>query len=80
MLWLSTYLCLFLLIDFAPCLRSSVFGSDPDDMQRVTDNTRKLGRVVIRGPQISLISPQDGMEEIANPFLLAGDDDGEDDE
>lgn len=45
-------------------------------MQRVTDKTRKLGRVVIRGPQVSLISPEDGMEEIANPFLAA-DDDGE---
>lgn len=39
------------------------------------DKTRKLGRVVIRGTQVSLISPQDGAEEIANPFLPATDDD-----
>ena len=38
-------------------------------MQRITDKTRKLGLVVIRGTQVSLVSPKDGMEEIANPFL-----------
>ena len=52
---------------------------DPDDLQVITENKRMLGRVVIRGPQVSLISPEDGMEEIANPFLAAEDeeDDGE---
>ena len=49
---------------------------DPEDMYRVTNNTRKLGLVVCRGPQVSLISPSDGMEEIENPFL----DDDEDEE
>eukprot|EP00549_Striatella_unipunctata_P006577 CAMPEP_0118695880 /NCGR_PEP_ID=MMETSP0800-20121206/13478_1 /TAXON_ID=210618 ORGANISM="Striatella unipunctata, Strain CCMP2910" /NCGR_SAMPLE_ID=MMETSP0800 /ASSEMBLY_ACC=CAM_ASM_000638 /LENGTH=85 /DNA_ID=CAMNT_0006594813 /DNA_START=134 /DNA_END=391 /DNA_ORIENTATION=+ len=53
------------------------FLRDPMDMQIVTDETRKLGKVVIRGTQVSLISPEDGTEEIANPFLGA-DDDGED--
>ena len=30
--------------------------------------TRKLGLVVLRGPTITLLSPVDGFEEIANPF------------
>jgi hypothetical protein len=51
--------------------------ADPEDLQKVTGKTRKLGRVVIRGPQVSLISPEDGMEEIANPFLAAEEDDEE---
>ena len=41
---------------------------DPEDPQRITDKTRKLGLVVVRGTQVSLVSPQDGVEEIANPF------------
>jgi U6 snRNA-associated Sm-like protein LSm7 len=40
-----------------------------DDPERVTDQKRKLGLVVVRGTQVSLVSPQDGVEEIANPFL-----------
>mmetsp|Transcript_23663 Transcript_23663/g.30688 ORF Transcript_23663/g.30688 Transcript_23663/m.30688 type:complete len:101 (-) Transcript_23663:257-559(-) len=44
---------------------------DPDDPYRVTEETRTLGLVVCRGTQVSLISPVDGMEEIANPFLQA---------
>ena len=55
------------------------YNTDPEDLQRITDKTRKLGLVVIRGTQVSLVSPQDGMEEIANPFLAA-DDDEEDNE
>ena len=31
--------------------------------------TRNLGLVVLRGPTITLLSPVDGHEEIANPFL-----------
>ena len=30
---------------------------------------RTLGLVVLRGPTITLLSPVDGSEEIANPFL-----------
>ena len=45
--------------------------TDPDDMERITDKTRKLGLVVVRGTQVSLVSPQEGVEEIANPFLAA---------
>lgn len=42
--------------------------ADPNDPYRVTEQTRPLGLVVCRGPQISLICPSDGLEEIANPF------------
>lgn len=45
------------------------FNIDPDDSERITDKSRKLGLVVIRGTQVSLVSPQDGVEEIANPFV-----------
>jgi U6 snRNA-associated Sm-like protein LSm7 len=46
----------------------------------VTDKTRKLGLVVVRGTQVSLVAPQDGVEEIANPFLAADDDEEEEEE
>ncbi|KAH8824035.1 U6 snRNA-associated Sm-like protein LSm7 [Flagelloscypha sp. PMI_526] len=32
-------------------------------------HTRNLGLVVLRGPTITLVSPVNGSEEIANPFL-----------
>lgn len=32
-------------------------------------STRLLGLVVCRGPTITLLSPVDGFEEIANPFM-----------
>ena len=35
----------------------------------LTDQTRQLGLVVVRGPSLVLISPIDGSEEIENPFL-----------
>jgi U6 snRNA-associated Sm-like protein LSm7 len=38
-----------------------------------------LGQVVIRGTQVSLVSPQEGMEEIANPFMV-GEEDEEDEQ
>ncbi len=41
---------------------------DPNDLSQITGKTRKLGLVVVRGTQISLIAPSDEMEEIANPF------------
>jgi len=50
------------------------FLRDADDMEQVTDKTRKLGLVVIRGTQVSLVSPQEGMEEIANPFMATEED------
>jgi U6 snRNA-associated Sm-like protein LSm7 len=53
------------------------FLRDPDDPEKVTDNTRRLGLVVVRGTQVSLVSPQEGVEEIANPFMVGDDDDEE---
>jgi U6 snRNA-associated Sm-like protein LSm7 len=41
---------------------------DPDDPYKTINETRSLGLVVCRGTSVILISPQDGMEEIANPF------------
>ncbi len=41
---------------------------DPKDYSQITDKTRILGLIVVRGTQISLIAPSDEMEEIANPF------------
>ncbi|KAG6857028.1 hypothetical protein H0H87_010701 [Tephrocybe sp. NHM501043] len=32
-------------------------------------HTRSLGLAVLRGPTITLLSPVDGSEEIANPFI-----------
>eukprot|EP00535_Pseudo-nitzschia_heimii_P000825 CAMPEP_0197183696 /NCGR_PEP_ID=MMETSP1423-20130617/8053_1 /TAXON_ID=476441 /ORGANISM="Pseudo-nitzschia heimii, Strain UNC1101" /LENGTH=119 /DNA_ID=CAMNT_0042634307 /DNA_START=18 /DNA_END=377 /DNA_ORIENTATION=+ len=46
---------------------------DPNDPDKVTDRKRKLGLVVVRGTQVSLVSPKDGVEEISNPFLVAND-------
>jgi len=50
-----------------------------DDPERVTGRTRHLGLVVIRGTQVSLVSPEEGTEEIANPFLAGPDEDEVDD-
>jgi len=33
------------------------------------EQTRELGLVVARGPMLTLISPVDGTEQIANPFI-----------
>ncbi|CAG8663924.1 11751_t:CDS:2, partial [Acaulospora morrowiae] len=43
---------------------------DPED-NRLLDDVRSLGLVVCRGPSVILISPVDGTEEIANPFVQA---------
>ena len=50
------------------------FSKDPQDPNRTTDKSRKLGLVVVRGTQVSLVSPEEGMEEIANPFNATDDD------
>lgn len=42
--------------------------TDPEDPYKLTDKTRNLGLTVIRGPSVMLICPEDGTEEIANPF------------
>jgi U6 snRNA-associated Sm-like protein LSm7 len=54
---------MFLLINFPK--------TDSEDPEKITDQKRKLGLVVVRGTQVSLVSPQEGMEEIANPFIAA---------
>jgi U6 snRNA-associated Sm-like protein LSm7 len=46
--------------------------TDPDDPLRVTDATRSLGLVVLRGTAVMVVAPTDGTEEIANPFAAEG--------
>lgn len=41
---------------------------DSEDPYKMTNETRALGLVVCRGTSVILISPQDGLEEIQNPF------------
>ena len=50
------------------------FMIDTKDSTKITDKKRKLGLVVVRGTQVSLVSPEEGMEEIANPFIAAEED------
>ncbi|KAF2216446.1 hypothetical protein CERZMDRAFT_33603, partial [Cercospora zeae-maydis SCOH1-5] len=51
-----------------------------DDVKETTrdeegnTSTRSLGLLVARGTLLVLISPMDGSEEIANPFMQADDD------
>merc|ERR1712037_1086656 len=42
---------------------------DVDDPYRPSTEPRNLGLVVCRGTSVVLISPQDGMEAIPNPFI-----------
>jgi len=49
---------------------------DVEEVMRDDDNnttTRSLGLVVARGTLLVLVSPVDGSEEIANPFVQAED-------
>jgi hypothetical protein len=52
-----------------PLVRTLQIQTDPET-QMATAVSRKLGLLVIRGTQVSVISPQDGMEEISNPFAV----------
>ncbi|KAF5731884.1 hypothetical protein HS088_TW18G00570 [Tripterygium wilfordii] len=45
------------------------FLRDPDDPLKTTDQTRRLGLIVCRGTAVMLVSPTDGTDEIANPFV-----------
>ena len=63
----------FPLISSSECM-CRLTNIDPEDSERVTDKTRRLGLVVVRGTQVSLVSPQEGVEEIANPFLVGDED------
>ena len=59
-----------------PSLPPSIHPSlppDPTDPYRLTEETRDLGLVICRGTQVSLISPVEGTEEIANPFIQGED-------
>jgi U6 snRNA-associated Sm-like protein LSm7 len=56
------------------------FLRNPNDPEVVTDQTRTLGLVVVRGTQVSLVSPQEGVEEIANPFLVGEEEEEEEEE
>ncbi len=38
-----------------------------------TPATRNLGLIVCRGPNITVVCPDDGMREIDNPFVAGGD-------
>lgn len=44
------------------------FIRDPDDLYKLTDQTRQLGLIVCRGTSVVLVCPMDGMESIENPF------------
>jgi len=50
-------------------LLNLVLDEVEEDFQDPDPRTRSLGLVVLRGPTITLLSPVDGSEEIANPFL-----------
>ncbi|KAI0717698.1 U6 snRNA-associated Sm-like protein LSm7 [Polyporus arcularius HHB13444] len=53
-------------------LLNLVLDEVQENLQAVPEGqstTRNLGLVVLRGPTITLLSPVDGYEEIANPFL-----------
>lgn len=43
---------------------------DVDDESMLTENTRELGTVVVRGPQLLTLSPLEGTESISNPFQV----------
>ncbi|VDP03394.1 unnamed protein product [Soboliphyme baturini] len=42
---------------------------DPDDPYKLTNDTRNLGLIVARGTTVMVVSPTDGLEQIANPFV-----------
>ncbi|VDK71345.1 unnamed protein product [Onchocerca ochengi] len=42
---------------------------DTEDPQKVTEETRQLGLIVARGTAITVVAPNDGIEQIANPFV-----------
>ncbi|CAL9060476.1 unnamed protein product, partial [Musa banksii] len=49
--------------------KATEFLRDPDDPLKTTDQTRRLGLIIRRGPAVMLVSPTDGTDEIANPFI-----------
>ncbi|KAI6212242.1 Sm domain-containing protein [Aphelenchoides fujianensis] len=45
------------------------FLRDSDDLLKTTEETRNLGLVVARGTAVTVIAPNEGVEQIANPFV-----------
>lgn len=52
-------------------------GKDPEDD---TTTTRDLGVIVCRGTSVTLVCPEEGLEQIDNPFEEPEDDEEEDEE
>jgi len=50
-------------------LLNLVLDEVQEQLSEPEPRTRSLGLVVLRGPTITLLSPVDGFEEIANPFV-----------
>jgi U6 snRNA-associated Sm-like protein LSm7 len=42
---------------------------DPADSSTITEATRYLGLLVVRGTATTILGPEDGLKSIANPFL-----------
>ncbi|XP_059306706.1 sm-like protein LSM7 [Lycium ferocissimum] len=42
---------------------------DSDDPLKSTDETRRLGLIVCKGSAVMLVAPEDGTDEISNPFV-----------
>ena len=42
---------------------------DPADAQTTTETTRYVGLVVARGPVVTIVGPEEGFKEIANPVV-----------
>ena len=49
------------------------------DAYEASGETRELGRVVCRGTNVTMCAPEEGYEEIANPFTAPPDDESADD-
>lgn len=50
-------------------LLNLVLDEVEEEASETSPKPRQLGLVVLRGPTITILSPVDGSEEIANPFL-----------
>jgi len=50
-------------------LLNLVLDEVQEEVQEPEIHIRSLGLTVLRGPTITLLSPVDGLEEIANPFV-----------
>jgi len=50
-------------------LLNLVLDEVQEEIQVPEPHVRSLGLTVLRGPTITLLSPVDGLEEIANPFM-----------